>query len=112
VINALGLGAASRLIALMHRIQAQIARLALRIGLVPFANRDRRGACLDVVQSPLAVTLALAQVVQMSDRDCSQLRILLLAVDLNLAFQDGAASPRIIVEYAPGVQRQIEVVAP
>ena len=88
VINALGSATASRLIALMHRIQAQIAGLALRIGLAPLADRDRRGPRLDVVQTPLAVTLALAQVVQMSHRDPRQTRILLLAVELNLAFQD------------------------
>ena len=67
VINALGSATASRLIALMHRIQTQIAGLALRIGLAPLADRHYRGPRLDVVQSPLTVTLALAQVVQMSD---------------------------------------------
>ena len=88
VINALGSGATSRLIALMYRIQTQIAGLALRIGLAPLPDRHGRGPRLDVVQSPLTVTLALAQVVQMSHRDPGQTRIFLLAVDLNFSFQN------------------------
>jgi hypothetical protein len=51
-------------------VQAQIARLALR--LPPLPSRDRSGSRLDVVQARLAVTLALARVVQMSYGDRRQ----------------------------------------
>ena len=56
-----------RLIALVHRIHAQLAGLALRLRLTPLSDRDRRGTCLDGVPARLAVALAAAQVVQMSN---------------------------------------------
>src|SRR5271170_4909641 len=88
VVDTLVSGAPSRRIALMHRIQAQITGLTLWLRLAPLPDRDRSGPRLDVVQTSLAVTLAAAQVVQMSHGDRSQPRILLPAVELNLAFQN------------------------
>src|SRR5271167_5227746 len=44
-----------RLIALVHGVDAQIARLALRIGPPPLSNRHRRGLGLAVVQTALAI---------------------------------------------------------
>jgi hypothetical protein len=64
-----------RLIALMHRIHAQIAGLALRLRLALLPDRDRRERCLDGVPARLAVALAAAEVVQMSNGDsCSRVR--------------------------------------
>ena len=76
----------------MHRVQAQIAGLALRIGLASLADRDHRGPRLDVVQSPLAIALALAQVVQVSHGDGRQPHVLPLAVKLEPRAPQCAAS--------------------
>ena len=77
VINALL--SAVRLIALMHRVQAQKSGLALRLRLAPLADRDRRGPRLGVVEKPLTIALVVAQVIQMSYGDRRQPRILRLA---------------------------------
>ena len=87
VIDALG---AARRIALMHRVQAQKAGLALRLRLAPLADLHRRGPRLGVVQAPLAITLAMAQVVQMSHRDRGQPRVFAPSVDVKLAFQNAS----------------------
>jgi hypothetical protein len=50
----------------MHRVQAQKAGLALRLRLAPLADGDRRGPRFGVVEKPLAVTLVVAQVIQVS----------------------------------------------
>jgi len=64
----------------MHRVQAQKTRLAFGLRLAPLADRTGRGPRPGVVEKPLAVALALAQVIQMRDRNGSQTCVLLLAV--------------------------------
>jgi hypothetical protein len=76
---------------LVHCIHAQKAGLALRLRLAPLPDRHLRRTCLDVVQAPLAVALAAAQIALMSNGDPSQPRILLPAKQLNFAFKN---SPR------------------
>ena len=84
VINALGV----RLVALMHRVQAQKAGLALRLRFAPLANHHRSGPRFSVVQQSLAVTRMLAQVVKMRDRNGGQPHVLRLLVDLVRALQN------------------------
>ncbi len=69
-----------RLIALMHGVDAQIARLALRIGRPPFSDGRGGGPGLDVVEKAFAIARLLAQVVQVRHRDRGQPLILPLAV--------------------------------
>jgi hypothetical protein len=64
-----------RLIALVHRIHAQIAGLGLRLRL-----------------APLPVALAAAQAVELSKRDRSQLHVPLLAELFNCAFLNAPRS--------------------
>jgi hypothetical protein len=64
-----------RLIALAHRIHAQIVGLALRLRLALLPDRDCRGRCLDGVPAQLEVALAAAEVIQRSNGDsCSRMR--------------------------------------
>ena len=72
----------------MHCIQAQKAGLALRLRLAPLADRDRCGPCFGVVQESLAIARMLAQVIQVSDGNRSQPRILRPLVEQVFAFQD------------------------
>ena len=74
VIDPFALGA----VALMHRIQAQIAGPSARRGLAPLADGHGGGPRFGVVQAPLAVALALAQVVKMGHGDGGQPRVLRL----------------------------------
>ena len=69
-----------RLIALMHGVDARIARLALRIGPPPFSDGRCRGLGLDVVETAFAIAWLLAQVVQVRHRDRGQPLVLPLAV--------------------------------
>jgi hypothetical protein len=85
VVDALGFGQ----VALMHRIEAPAAGPALRVGLAPLADRDRCGPGLAVVEPPLAIGLAVAQVVELAVRDAGQPLELSLAVDIELALEDG-----------------------
>ena len=73
----------------MHRVDAQIAGLALRIGLAPLADRDRRGPGFTVVEPSLAIARAGPQVVEMAVGNLRQTLELALAVDLELALQNG-----------------------
>ena len=75
-------------VALMHRIETQIARLPAGCGLAPLADGHRRGSRFGVVQAPLAVALAAAQVVQMGYGDGRQPCVLLAAVELDLALEN------------------------
>ena len=72
---AYGVGAVS----LMHGIDAQEAGLAPGIGPAPLADGHGDGTSPGVAAQPLAVTAALAQVVEMGDGDRRQPRKLLLA---------------------------------
>ena len=56
----------TRLIALMHRVQAQKARLALWLRLAPLTDGNRSGPRFGVVKKPLTVALVVAQVIQVS----------------------------------------------
>src|SRR5437660_3981174 len=78
----------SRLIALMHAVDPQITGLALRIGPSSLPDSHRRGPGLDVMQTALAITRLLPQVVQVSHRDRSQALVFRLAVVLILAFEN------------------------
>src|SRR5438874_355276 len=87
------------LIALMHRIDPQIAGLALRIGSPPLADRDQRGTCLGVAQPAFAIASPLAQIVQMRYRDRGQPLVLWLPVLVIFAFQNafrGRAAQRLV----------------
>jgi hypothetical protein len=75
-------------VALVHRIEAQIAGPSAGFGLAPLTDGHRRGPRFGVVQAPLAVALAAAQVVQMSYGDGCQPRVLLSAVELDLALEN------------------------
>src|SRR5260370_41582521 len=83
------------LIALMHRIDPQIAGLALRIGSPPLADRGQRGTCLGVAQPAFAIASLLAQVIQIRYRERGQPLVLWLPVlvifPLQNAFRGWAA---------------------
>ena len=59
-------------VALMHRVDAQIARNPVRRGLAAFADRHLRGPRLLIMQHLLAIAGAAPQVVQMAVRDRRQ----------------------------------------
>src|SRR5665213_1569427 len=73
----------------MHRIETQKTRFPARIGLAPIADRHRRGAGFGVVEPPLAIALTVAQVVEMAVGYLRQALELGLAVDLELALENG-----------------------
>ncbi len=84
MVQALAFGGA----ALVHGVDAQVARNAVRRGLPALADRDLRGPRLLVMEGLVAVLRAGAQVVQLAVRDAGQPLELALAVDLELAFQN------------------------
>src|SRR5665213_2693758 len=73
----------------MHRIETQKTTFPARIGLAPLTERHRRVAGFGVVEPPLAVALAVAQVVEMAVGYLRQALELGLAVDLELALENG-----------------------
>jgi hypothetical protein len=78
----------SRRIALMYGVDAQITRLAARIGPPPFSDGDGGGPGLDVVQTPFPITGLLAQVVEVRHRDGGQPLELALAIPPILALKN------------------------
>src|SRR5271157_5356118 len=89
----------ARLIALVHGVDPQIARLALRIGPPPFADAHPRGLGLVIPQTAFAIALLAAQIVQVGHRDARQPLILRLAVLLVFALQNapcGRSAERVV----------------
>jgi len=72
----------------MHRIETQKPRFSARIGLAPLADRNRRGPRPGVAEQPLAIALAVAQVVEMAVGYLRQTLELGLAVNLKLALEN------------------------
>jgi len=72
----------------MDRIETQKTRFPARIGLAPLADGSRRGPRLGVVEQPLAIALAVAQVVEMAVGYLRQPLEPGLAVDLKLALDN------------------------
>ena len=96
-IDAFGCG----LVALMHPVQAQVAGLALRVGPPSLAHPNHCRPRLGVVQAPLAIAPALAQIVKMGHRDGRQPCVFRLAVPLVLALPECAALPAPSRSHAP-----------
>src|SRR5208283_4390815 len=84
VVDAFG----SRSIALMHGINPQIARSALRVGPPALADAYRRRPGLGVVQATFPVALLVAQVVQVSHGEGGQPLVLRFTVVLVLALEN------------------------
>src|SRR5665213_1423480 len=72
----------------MHRIETQKPRFPARIGLAPLTDGNRSGSRPGVVEQPLAIALAVAQVVEMAVGYLRQTLELGLAVDLKLALEN------------------------
>ncbi|MCU1291829.1 MAG: hypothetical protein JWP08_679, partial [Bryobacterales bacterium] len=86
-------------IALVHRVDAQVPRLALRIRPAAFADLYLGGSGLGIAQPAFAVAPLLAQVVQMRHRDPGQALVFWLPVLAILAFQNapgGWAAQRLV----------------
>ena len=82
----------------MHRVDAQVARLAAGFGLAPLADHDRRGPRLGGAQQTLLVTAALAQV-EVAVGEARQPCILGATIDQMLALENtpcGRAAQRFV----------------